>query len=397
LRESIAGQVYELPSREAGTALNNTGFLFATMDSVVDVKGLMFGTGFVTAAKIVSNAHVVEDAADICRGANKLGEGKVVRREPDDDVAIMTMPGMSIASLSLTAPQVGDKVYMMQRHPVTNKFIGATMGTLLNGPKEVEFAEHVSGVPPVTRVWTHNIPGVPGNSGSPIILAGSRSVVGMYVGGKNGVNFMVSSEVIARLLGVTLSKRPVPNTADKLPDLSELKRTLPAKESKEPLPTSTSSVADSDRVIRPGGKVYEDLKQPSTRYTEILGRFLAAPTTYMCMPSNLWDQLTPEARLKYKAYAPVEIDMNVFGMKRTEVENALNRIPSGDWKLKPATYKALTSDARKAWFTLVLNRSALSTATRAGVELVRASTTSSEEDEQESLGIFVQNLPSLQL
>lgn len=163
-----------------------TDALSVAAQSVVRISGNAYacgqnqsGTGFVVSAdRIVTNAHVVAGVPEpVVEAPNGQAlDGRVVYFDPEDDLAIVAVEGLTVAPLDLSAPlKVGDEA-VIDGYPFGGPFA--------TGPAEVlavsneQIADIYSSSSSTREVYSLAARVNPGNSGGPLLTT-SGDVAGV--------------------------------------------------------------------------------------------------------------------------------------------------------------------------------------------------------------------------
>jgi S1-C subfamily serine protease len=155
----------------------NTDVLGTAAQSVVRIRGTAYacgqnqsGTGFVVAAeRVVTNAHVVAgvDQPVVEAPNGQTLDGRVVYFDPDDDLAVIAVAGLSSPALPLSGPLLVGSDAVVDGYPHGGPFT--------SGPAEVlavssERLNDIYGSDPSFReVYTLAADIEPGNSGGPLL------------------------------------------------------------------------------------------------------------------------------------------------------------------------------------------------------------------------------------
>jgi S1-C subfamily serine protease len=178
--QSVGGRVADVPAPDR--AILHTGGVLAASSSIVRILGTacgfgIEGSGWVAGpGLVVTNAHVVAGEADTVvqlRGVGRPLRAHVVVFDPHNDIAVLTVPGLSAPVLRLASgPAAGESAAILgfplnQGYDPRPARLGPTRRTATTDAYGNPAVRLVSSL----RGWVRS-----GNSGGPLVDAGGRVV-----------------------------------------------------------------------------------------------------------------------------------------------------------------------------------------------------------------------------
>jgi uncharacterized membrane protein required for colicin V production len=164
----------------------NTAALTAAAASVVRISGTAYacgqnqsGSGFVISKdRIVTNAHVVAGVQQpVVEAPNgQTLDGRVVYFDPDNDLAVISVAGLSAPPLSLSDPLVVGAKAVIDGYPYGGPFTTGGAQVLAKSDESVQ--NIYSSKRTIREIYTLAASIEPGNSGGPL-LAGDGAIAGI--------------------------------------------------------------------------------------------------------------------------------------------------------------------------------------------------------------------------
>lgn len=160
----------------------DTAALTAAAASVVRINGTAYacgqnqsGSGFVIAKdRVVTNAHVVAGVRQpVVEAPNgQTLDGRIVYFDPDNDLAVIAVSGLSAASLVLSDPLTAGSTGVVDGYPYGGPFTSGGAKVLAKSSENVENVYNTKRT--IRELYTLAANIEPGNSGGPLLAENGR-------------------------------------------------------------------------------------------------------------------------------------------------------------------------------------------------------------------------------